>query len=173
MKFFSDIQHPTSIFIITLVMLSVCQLSYANEIKPGNNQPMPNIRWQGADEKTHYLKDTEGQPRILHFWAAWCFPCRKELPHMLEWMHKNSDILVIPLSLDKRMAQSKFFIKKYKLDMPPLLVNQDDSDTLNIPVLPYSIFITADGSFSGYFYGAAPWEDDKFIDKVRQHFKLD
>ena len=92
---------------------------------------------------------------------------------MLEWIPKNRDILVIPLSLDDRMTQSRFFVKKYKLDMQPLLVNQDDSDALNIPALPYSIFVSADGSFSGYLYGAAPWEDDKFIDKVRQHFKLD
>ncbi|MCW8831636.1 MAG: redoxin domain-containing protein [Gammaproteobacteria bacterium] len=173
MKSHHWINRPLSLFIAALITLSFSQLSHANEIKPGDNKPMPNIRWQDSDEKTHQLKDSDGQPRILHFWAAWCFPCRKELPYMLEWIQKNSDVLVIPLSLDERMAQSKYFIKKYNLDMQPLLINEDDSDALNIPALPYSIFVTADGSYSGYFYGPAPWEDDKFLDQVRAHFKLD
>jgi len=173
MKFFRDIQHPTSIFIITLVMLSLCQFSYANEIKSGNNQLMPNIRWQDTEENTHHLQDSQGKPRLLHFWAAWCFPCRKDLPDMLEWKKKNPDILIIPLSLDERMAQSKYFIKKYQLSMSPLLVDKDDSDALDIPALPYTIFVSADGTYSGHFYGIAPWGTDEFTKKIRQHFKLD
>ena len=154
-------------------MLSLCQLSYANEIKSGNNQLMPNIHWQDTEENTHHLQDYQGKPRLLHFWAAWCFPCRKELPDMLEWKKKNPDILIIPLSLDERMAQSKYFIKKYQLSMSPLLVDKDDSDALDIPALPYTIFVSADGTYSGHFYGIAPWGTDEFTKKIRQHFKLD
>ncbi len=173
MKFRDRTNHPLSIFIAALITLSTCQFSYASGIKPGNNQPMPDIRWQDSDDNTHHLKDTNGKPRLLHFWAAWCFPCREELPDMLEWKKKNKDILLIPLSLDERMAQSKFFIKRYKLDMPPLLINKDDSDALNIPALPYTIFVSANGEYSGHFYGIAPWKNDEFTHKVRQHFKLD
>ena len=71
------------------------------------------------------------------------------------------------------MAQSKYFIKKYQLSMSPLLIDKDDSDALNIPALPYTIFVSADGEYSGYFYGIAPWQNDEFTQKVRQHFKLD
>lgn len=134
---------------------------------------MPDIRWQDIDNKTHHLKDTNGKPRLLHFWAAWCFPCRKELPEMLEWKQKNSDILIIPLSLDERMAQTKYFIKKYQLAMSPLLIEKDDSEILNIPALPYTLFVSADGSYRGHFYGIAPWGNVEFSQKVRQHFKLD
>lgn len=153
-------------------MLSLCQLSYANEIKPGNNQPMPNIRWQDTEEKIHHLQDSQGKPRLLHFWAAWCFPCRKELPDMLEWKKKNDDILIIPLSMDDRMAQSKYFIKKYQLSMAPLLINKDDGEALEIPVLPYTIFVSANGTYSGHFYGIAPWGNDEFTQKIRHHFIL-
>lgn len=156
---------------ITL-LLTTNQSSFANEIKSGNNKPIANISWQDADGNTHHLKDSNGKPRLLHFWAAWCFPCRAELPEMLEWQKKNSDIPIIPLSLDERMAQAKYFIKKYQLEMTPLLINEDDSDTLDIPALPYTIFISADGMVSGYLYGAASW-DDTFTALVKKQFDID
>ena len=159
--------------VFLIAALSIPQLSFASEIKPGNNQPMPNIRWQDADEKTHQLKDSDGQPRLLHFWAAWCFPCRTELPDMLAWQEKNSDLLIIPLSLDERMAQSKYFIKKYKLNMPPLLMNKEDSEKLDIPALPFTIFVSADGTYSGNYLGIAPWHDDAFTAEIHQHFKAE
>ncbi|MDH3342609.1 MAG: TlpA family protein disulfide reductase, partial [Gammaproteobacteria bacterium] len=108
MKLLHPVIRPLNISFVVLLVLSICHISYASDIKPGDNQPMPNIHWQDADEKTHQLNDTNGKPRLLHFWAAWCFPCREELPDMLEWKKKNSDIVMIPLSLDERMAQAKY-----------------------------------------------------------------
>jgi len=167
------LNRTLTIFSAALLLLSVCALSHANEITVDDSQSVPDIRWQDVDENTHHLKDSNGKPRLLHFWAAWCFPCREELPDMLAWKKKNDDILVIPLSLDERMAQAKYFIKKYQLDMSPLLINEEDSSKLEIPALPYTIFISADGSYTGHFYGIAPWGNDEFTQKVRHHFKLD
>ena len=91
---------------------------------------------------------------------------------MLKWQEKHSDILVIPLSLDQRMAQAKNFVKKNKLAMSPLLINKEDSDALGIPVVPYTIFVSADGLFVGHLYGMAPWENDEFASQVRQQFRM-
>ena len=169
----SKSKTSSSILLIAALFFSSSQLSVANEIVSGNELIMPNISWQDAEENIHQLKDSNGKPRLLHFWAAWCFPCRTELPEMLKWQKENSDIPIIPLSLDERMAQAKHFIKKYKIDMPVLLINKDDSEKLDIPALPYTIFITADGSYSGHFLGIAPWQDEHFTNQVREHFKLD
>jgi thiol-disulfide isomerase/thioredoxin len=167
------LNRPLAIFITVLSLLSINQFSYANEeIQPGDNQPLPDIRWQDEDGKTHHLKDTNGKPRLLHFWAAWCVPCRKELPEMLKWQEENKDILVLPLSLDQRIAQTKHFIKKNKIAMSPLLINKDDSEALSIPVVPYTVFVSADGLFAGHFYGIAPWENNDFANQVRQQFGL-
>ena len=153
-----------------LLLLSISPLGLTSEID--DKQPLPDIRWQDVDGKTHHLKDSHGKPRLLHFWAAWCIPCRKEMPEMLTWQAENPDILVIPLSLDQRMAQTKHFIKKNKLDMPAFLVNEDDRDALSIPAVPYTIFVSSDGLFSGDLYGIAPWEDDAFTKSVHQQLKL-
>jgi len=144
----------------------------ADEIKPGDNLPMPDLRWQDSDGTTHHLSESRGKPRLLHFWAAWCIPCREELPAMLRWQADNPDIEVIALSLDQRIAQTKHFIKKHQLSMPALLINEDDSDALGIPVVPYTILVSADGKFSGHIAGIAAWEDADFNRRLRQHFML-
>ncbi|MBT3205883.1 MAG: TlpA family protein disulfide reductase [Gammaproteobacteria bacterium] len=154
-----------------LGLLFISTFSLAAEIQMGNNQPLADISWQDSEDKTHSVSDTNGKPRILHFWAAWCIPCREEMPKMLDWKKDNSDIVVIPLSMDQRMAQAKFFIKKLKLEMPPLLVNKKDRKKIEVPVLPYTIFIAKDGTQLATIKGIASWEDAQFSQQVRQLFK--
>lgn len=134
---------------------------------------LPGIQWQDVDGNRHHLKDSNGKPRILHFWAAWCFPCREELPEMLKWKERNSDVLMIPLSLDERMAQAKYFTKKNKLNMSPLLFIQGTGKSIKIPALPYTIFIASDGTSVGEFQGIAPWQDSGFTELVRKKFEVD
>lgn len=89
---------------------------------------------------------------------------------MLQWQAANPDLQVIPLSLDQRMAQTRYFIRKYKLDMSPLLLNKDDHDTLKIPALPYTLFVSAEGHVLARLIGIATWHDAQFSATVRSLF---
>jgi cytochrome c biogenesis protein CcmG/thiol:disulfide interchange protein DsbE len=46
------------------------------------------------------LKDLQGQPVLLHFWASWCVPCREEKPMLQELVnrHKDGSLTVIGIS---------------------------------------------------------------------------
>ncbi|MCK4708048.1 MAG: TlpA family protein disulfide reductase [Gammaproteobacteria bacterium] len=158
------------IVLLAPVLIFITPLSFAAEIKL-DNKPIADIHWQDGEGITHSLKETDGKLRLLHFWAAWCIPCREEMPKMLEWKKENSDILVIPLSMDQRMAQAKYFIKKLKLDMPPLLVNKEDRSKIDVPVLPYTLFISKDGTQLAFIKGIARWEDAQFSLQVRDLFE--
>lgn len=37
------------------------------------------------------LSELRGQVVLIDFWAAWCKPCRKENPHIVEVYHKYKD----------------------------------------------------------------------------------
>ena len=104
------------LFLVVLFSMSVVKA----EIDAGDNQPLPDIRWSDGQGQQYRLSAIKDKAKILHFWAAWCIPCRKEMPHLIEWRKQNPDIEVLALSLDERMAQTKNFIKKFQLDMPPL-----------------------------------------------------
>lgn len=75
---------------------------------------------------------------------------------------------MLALSLDQKIAQTKYFIKKYKLDMPALQLNEDDGDALGVPVVPYTLFVSADNRLLGTYPGIAPWLEADFTESVRE-----
>lgn len=149
-----------------IVLLCVCGFAQA-EIDAGDNQPMPELRWVDVAGQEHRLSEMTDKPKLLHFWAAWCIPCRKEMPEVVQWQKENPQIDVLALSLDQKIAQTKYFLKKYKIDMPALLLNEDDSDALGVPVVPYTIFVSQDNRFLGSLPGVAPWLEAGFTEEVR------
>ncbi len=150
-----------------LALLSLCGFVQA-EIDAGDNQPMPELRWIDGAGNQYRLSEMTDKPKLLHFWAAWCIPCRKEMPEVVEWQRNNPQIEVLALSLDRKIAQTKYFLKKYKIDTPALLLNEEDSDALGVPVVPYTIFVSRDNRFLGSQPGVARWLNAGFSEEVHR-----
>src|SRR5262245_45351765 len=68
------------------------------EAKP---EQMVDFTWmeEGKEKK---LSDYKGKVILLNFWATWCPPCKKELPHLSEISTelKGKDFIMIGVSVD-------------------------------------------------------------------------
>lgn len=64
------------------------------------------------------LNKFKGKIIVLDFWATWCGPCRRELPHFKElWAkYRTKDVVFIGISLDKDLEKWKQFIKTENMD---------------------------------------------------------
>lgn len=62
----------------TAVMLLLCSATFA-EIDAGDQQPVPDLRWMNGQGEQHHLYGIKDKSKLLHFWAAWCIPCREEM----------------------------------------------------------------------------------------------
>ena len=67
---------------------------------PGNTTyPMPplevssinNMGWTVADGKRSLFSEYKGKVLILDYYATWCNPCRKSVPHLVELQKKHGD----------------------------------------------------------------------------------
>jgi len=80
-----------------------------------------------------YLNLEGDKTYVVNFWATWCAPCVKELPHFeaLQEKHKE-EIEVILVSLDfphQYESKLKPFIQKYKLQSKIVVLDDPDMNS--------------------------------------------
>ena len=79
-----------------------------NEILAANlkvGAEAPDITGRTPDGKELSLSDFKGKYVFLDFWASWCAPCRREIPHLKEVLaySANSDnLVVLSYSIDSK-----------------------------------------------------------------------
>lgn len=69
---------------------------------------------------------------VINFWATWCAPCVKELPHFEQLNSENKNIKVVLVSLDfKNQFESKLlpFLKKKSIKSEVVLLTDKDYNT--------------------------------------------
>lgn len=69
---------------------------------------------------------------VVNFWATWCAPCVKELPHFEQLNSENKSVKVVLVSLDfKNQFESKLipFLKKKSIKSEVVLLTDKDYNT--------------------------------------------
>jgi thiol-disulfide isomerase/thioredoxin len=71
----------------------------------------PNFALKTADGKTVSLSDFKGKVVILDFWATWCGPCQRAMPHLEQVFQdvKNKDVVVLGVCVwDEKKAYDQW-----------------------------------------------------------------
>lgn len=102
-------------------------------IENSNNEDI-ELEIHDFDGLEPYLNKTDGTTFVINFWATWCAPCVKELPHFeaLNKNYKDKDVEVILVSLDfphQYDKKLKPFIKKHNLQSKILVLDDADMNT--------------------------------------------
>lgn len=71
------------------------------------------------------LEKYRGKIILLDFWATWCPPCIKEMPHLKQTYtkFKNQGFIIIGISLDRGLQPLKTFISEENITWPQYFDN--------------------------------------------------
>lgn len=89
-------------------------------------QDIPVIKIDGLEQ---ILRSTEKEILIINFWATWCGPCIKELPHFESLYRKRTaDQQVVLVSLDfvEKIDRVKRFVRSRNIEAPVVLLDDID-----------------------------------------------
>jgi thiol-disulfide isomerase/thioredoxin len=78
----------------------------------------------------------EGQPVVMEFWATWCVPCRKTMPHLNELSRKyaRDGLVVIGLTVEdpaRDAEKVRQFIASARVTYPIAFASRDFYQQMN------------------------------------------
>ncbi len=94
--------------------------------RPTTNLPMPpskpvtQMSWTNADDRVEKLSDLNGKAVILDFWATYCEPCKREIPHLNSLIAKygaeNLHIVGLNVGGEEDRPKIPAFVASTKID---------------------------------------------------------
>ena len=131
----------------------------------------PELQLQRPDGSKHALRGFRGKVVLLHFWATWCPPCRKELPALLELgreLSKRGQFKLVALSFDDEWSAIDDF---FGGAIPPEVVREEGasaSKAYGVSTLPDTYLIAPDGSLRLRFRGTREWRSERAREAILQ-----
>ena len=117
----------------------------------------PAFTVTSLDGKSFNLDAMNGRVVLIDFWATWCGPCRKELPHVKKIAKDfaGQPLVIISVSWDSDEAKWKDFIAKNEMTW----VQYRDADhslskRFDIEAIPHYFTIDADGILTAEVLGS-------------------
>jgi peroxiredoxin len=132
----------------------------------------PDFHLQDLQGQRVALEDLLGKgPILISFWATWCKPCIKELPHLQEMYdeYREQGFLVIAISEDtpRSLSKVKSFIAGKKYDFLVLLdENNAVQRKFNFRQLPYTVLLDSEGYIHYKRMGYRPGDEAAIEEKL-------
>ncbi len=102
------------------------------------------------------LSDFRGRPVVLNFWATWCAPCRKEIPHLVEAYDEYNDqgLVIVGVNLQEARSIVQGYATDFGMDFPIAIDSAGSvAGRYRLFGLPTTFFIDRSGTVRSVFTG--------------------
>jgi len=134
------------------------------------DQPAPELKLNDPDLGPFDLANERGHWVMVHFWASWCGPCRRELP-TIQAMSKQIDHTKLKLvMINTAETDDDDFV--FLSTVAPDLNSYRDSDgsitnRWQPRGLPSSFLVDPEGRIQYLALGGRPWDKKEYLDFLK------
>lgn len=111
MRFPQRFNHTIGRLLGCALLTSMTAVATAADLKVGDKAPTVDVKeWIQGETSVG-----EGKPYVVEFWATWCGPCKKAIPHINELynQYKDSGFTVIGITdEEKEIPKVKSFVRQ-------------------------------------------------------------
>lgn len=134
------------------------------------NKPAPALKLKNLDGQEFDIQKARGKWLLVHFWASWCGPCRREMPTLLQ-LAKEVDSNYIEIVLINT-AENEETIFSFLAGVAPDLDSLSDPDGSVTEIwqprgLPASFFVDPQGQIRYLALGGRPWNTADYLNFVK------
>ncbi|MCS7301331.1 MAG: TlpA family protein disulfide reductase [Fimbriimonadales bacterium] len=130
----------------------------------------PNFKLTTLDGQTVELEKLRGKPVFIDFWATWCGPCRRALPHtqkLAEKYGKDAHILAINLREDEETVRA--FLQRHNYNfIVPMDKDGAVASAYRVRGIPHFVLIDARGKVQFVQVGYGPGMEQKFEQELQK-----
>jgi thiol-disulfide isomerase/thioredoxin len=133
--------------------------------RPEAGYPAPALSGVDLTGAKHDLAELRGRVVVVDFWATWCPPCRKMIPHEKELVKRlqGKKFTFIGVSSDENRATLEKFVAQNSIPWPNLLENNLISRNWQVQFLPKLFIIDGKGVIRRVIEGGG---QDAILDKA-------
>ncbi len=130
----------------------------------------PPLVLQNMDGEPWDIAESRGRWVLVHFWATWCGPCRKEMPTIQALVPQlDADKLELAIVNTAEDEDTVFsFLAAVAPDIVPLMDNDGQvTERWQPRGLPASFFVDPEGRLRYLALGGRPWDTPPYLNFIK------
>jgi len=129
-----------------------------------DGRPAPALKLADLDGKTTDLAALRGQWVMVHFWASWCGPCRRELPAIAAMAQTKPAALALVMVNTAETDDEVFAFLASVAPALSTLLDKDGQVTERWQPrgLPSTFFVDPRGRLRYLALGGRPWDSEPY-----------